>query len=226
MKTALVLTLWCAFCDASLSLKHKPPALSPQPSDGINYFWYNNVTFVSQYNHPEEDIGVFDEAHKRTYWVVKSATGQTRTTWDKPAELDWHAQYDELSGNYFFRNNQLDLTTWSRPACLAWSKRSLDNAFYYNSVTKEAVWPNDLPEYVPFENDSGDKFWHDKRTKVSTYEPPSVEAAWYTAESDAHIGVGGKLRQYYYNAKTKLSTWELPAHSNIAWKKSYAEIEL
>jgi hypothetical protein len=199
-------------------------ATSSETTAPSTYFWYNNVTLKSQYARPEEDLGLFDENFKQSYWVVE-VDGKKVATWEKPSALDWHTIYDATHGLPYFRNNALDTTTWDRPACLGWSKRALDKVFYYNTVTKEAAWPGEVPEYVPYQSESGHHYWHDKRTQQSTYEPTSEEAAWYEAESQLHEHEG-KFRTYYYNAMNKLSTWELPARSNLAWKKSYVEVEL
>jgi hypothetical protein len=211
-----------------------PSALTPAsvaapataPLQATSVFWYNNVTFISQYNTPEADIGVFDQVHKQRFWVV-TVGGVKTSTWKVPSELDWRVMYDTKTSVPYFRNDALDITTWTRPACLGWSKRDSEKAFYYNSVTNEVVWPHEVPEYVPFEDAKGQPFWHDKKTQTSSYEPPSEEAAWLVAESSNHPDSAGKLATYFYNAKNKLlSTWEMPARSGIAWKKSYMEVEL
>jgi hypothetical protein len=203
----------------------QPSGAAPAPATVASHFWYNNVTHVSQYEVPESDLGVFDEIAKHMYWVV-TVGGVKTSTWTKPSEVDWRVMYDAKSKVPYFRNDALDLTTWDRPACLGWSKRDSEKPFFYNSVTNEAAWPHEVPEYVPFEDDKGQKFWHDKKTQISSYEPPSEEAAWLAAESSDHPDAFGKLATYFYNAKNKLSTWELPARSGLAWKKSYMEVEL
>ena len=203
----------------------RQPAAATAGSSTQTHFWYNNVTLVSQYAYPETDLGLFDAVHQRKYWVSLGEDGAKTSTWSKPNELDWRSIDDPVSGRQYFRNDALDLTTWERPACLGWSKRSLERSFYYNTVTHESAWPHEKPDYVPYQTETGHAYWHDKRTQTTTYDPPSEEAAWYEAESPTHQHEG-QLRKYYYNALSKLSSWELPARSSLAWKKSYVELEL
>lgn len=208
----------------------KNPVQTPAKTNDVaahstsDHFWFNNVTFVSQYELPEEDVGVFDTTHQRQYWVEIDDNGTKTPTWTKPAALDWRVLVDAITSRPYFRNDALDETTWDRPACLGWSKRSLGSVFYFNSITQESAWPHEVPEYVPLHTDQGVPYWYDKKTKTSTYDPPSEEAAWHTAESTKHERIGGKLRTYYFNALTKVSSWELPARSNLAWQKNHVEL--
>jgi hypothetical protein len=102
----------------------------------------------------------------------------------------------------------------------------MDRVFYHNAVTKETAWRSDLPSYVPYQDASGKPYWFDETDKASTYLPPTEEAAWLESTSTEHRNAAGQFASYFYNTLSKVSTWELPAQSNLAWNKHHVEMEL
>jgi hypothetical protein len=69
-----------------------PAADAPTPAvpEPPSFFWYNNVTLVSQFEYPETDLGIWDETARRRYWVVMDGSQKT-STWVKPTDMSWVA---------------------------------------------------------------------------------------------------------------------------------------
>jgi len=87
---------------------------------------------------------------------------------------------------------------------------------YVNIVTNERTAQR--PAYLPYLDASGNNYWviekrqmwSPKKKLVSTWTPPSVNAAWLKRQLDG--------RTFYFNTLDKnLTTWEMPADSNLAW---------
>jgi hypothetical protein len=177
-----------------------------------DYFWYNNNTLESKWETPS-DVGIYDAALGRTYYVINGAS-----VWEPPAELDWKTLYD-ANGTPYFRNERLDATTWTRPAALSWQKLDAKKFFYVNSVDDRVTWekPSEVPHHDPIKKAD---YWVDKKGKA-TWAPPSEAAAWVAVKSALHDG-----REYFSNALTKKSVWELPAISNLAWSKHHTHYDL
>ena len=109
----------------------------------------------------------------------------------------------------YFDNEVTGETTWTRPAALGWSRRSVERTFWYNSVTGASR--RDAPvEVVGVHHESGHTYFPAPGGGATWDRPPA--AGWNEVESEAHEG-----RTYFYNTVTKETVWERPADSNVAW---------
>lgn len=108
--------------------------------------------------------------------------------------------------------------TWERPAALGWSRRSVNDTWWWNIVTGETVRvPPPAVVGIPTE-DGQNHYFVDPKTGEATWEKPAA-ASWHEAKSEKHDG-----RPYWFNTVTKETVWERPADSNVAWQKQHSEL--
>jgi hypothetical protein len=99
-------------------------------------FWFNNVTGASSWERPEA-IGITSSDGDTKYWIINGVS-----TWEPPAEFSWRAVVSPdpaQEGRTYFENWITKETTWDRPACLGWSRRSQSKTYWWNMVTLETT---------------------------------------------------------------------------------------
>ncbi len=171
-----------------------------------SYFFFNNITYVSQWNRPME-MALRDSQTGRPYWNIFG-----KVTWEPPTDLAWRTVPYNSSLNYY-ENWISKERTWTRPMPLAWSKRSVLNSFWVNVVTNQAQ--RTVPRVVGFTDEKGNRYYIDPETELPTWEKP-VEASWVHRESEKYPD-----RNFFFNEASQESTWETPEDSNLAWVKMH-----
>jgi hypothetical protein len=173
------------------------------------HFYFNNISHVSQWARPME-IPHRDKKTGRQYWSV---FGQV--TWDAPSDLAWRTVPYNSSLSYF-ENYKTKERTWDRPLVLGWSKRSVANSYWVNTVSNSAT--RTVPYVVGFTDSQANRYFVNPKTKQPQWEKP-VEAAWVEKDSDAYPD-----RTFFFNEVSKQSTWQMPEDSNLAWVEIHDEL--
>lgn len=208
MKFAAVLA--CALALAGGAAAGSKPGDVPKDTNlKQQHFYFNNLTHVSQWNRPME-MPHHDKASGRPYWSIFG-----KVSWDPPDDLAWRSVPYNSTLTYF-ENYKTKERTWTRPVVLGWSKRSVVNSYWVNTVSNSAT--RTAPYVVGFTDNKGNRYFVNPQTKQPTWERP-VEAAWVEQESDKYPD-----RKFFYNEITKESTWELPQDSNLAWINVHDEV--
>ena len=183
-------------------------------------FWFNNVTGESTWKYPEA-LGIKASNTDRVYYIVDGSP-----TWEPPEAYAWRAVPDTSAegaaeGRVYFENTVSHEVTWTRPAALGWSRRSVSKTFWYNAVTGETR--RDAPtDVVGFEHPSGSRYFvaaaagGDGSAAEATWERPA--AAWTEVQSEEHG------QPYFHTNVTGEVVWERPAHSNVAWQLYHEEL--
>lgn len=183
----------------------KPEILSWKTAE--RGFWFNNVTQESTWVKPKA-LGTTMPDGSR-YFVVNG-----EPTWEAPEEFAWRAVPSQShDGRFFFENTMTKVVTWDRPAALGWSRRSVDQHYYWNH--KSGAVQNERPEALGFLSKSGETYYVDPKTGASTWTPPA-HAAWKEATSEKHS------RSFWFNSITKDTVWEQP--ESAAWVKYHKEL--
>lgn len=173
-------------------------------------FWHNNVTGESSWESPPA-LGIPTADGKGKYWVVDGSP-----SWEPPSPFAWRAipsTDPAQKGRPYFENWVTKEVTWERPAALGWSRRSVNDTWWWNVVTGETARapPVDVVG-IPTE-DGEHTYFIDAKTGKATWDKPPA-AAWVESKSAEHD------RPFWFNSVTKESTWERPASSNVAWMKA------
>jgi hypothetical protein len=123
--------------------------------------------------------------------------------------MEWTEHKDQKSGKVYFYNKSTKKSTYTRPEELSWEEKYDKNnkrSYYYNKTSKKSQWEKPA-KFTPL-------------AAAATTSATPAPAAAAAAPAAAAAAVAGsdwaeKLdpksgRKYYYNKKTRESSWKKP----------------
>ena len=156
-------------------------------------------------------------AHLNTDWSElreSSPLKQRRSSIDK--QFDWSEHLDESSGAYWYYNNRTGESTWDQPERWAVYGKQEDPQLSALAIDNTNVKRGQLLEGLidetskskDRENRNGNKFLNDASTnweEVAAHSPLRRVVGFWEEHFDPASGY-----YWYYNTKTKESTWQQP----------------